>query len=734
VRIEKYLLLNSHFSILNLTGVEWIKTKSRFSILNSQFSIKYSAGFSGCRNAAQRLRKEKAFAEADRRSQVTSGGCETIEGSGSFFLLLRQWRKNAPIPQIINYIDNMPYLMFSLSFFLCLVFTPLVRFAAWKAGWLAMPVKDRWHKRPTALMGGIAIYIAMAVPLFFITDFSTLLPHITLSLQNWSPTTGSLFSFRAVGACIWIGMTLLFALGLSDDFIQIKPYTKLVGQILAASLVTFLGFRLRWFTSLTLDTVVTIVWIVGITNAFNLIDNMDGLCAGVGLIAALHFALLFAGNFQSLGNADMHSPAALAVLLAGALAAFLIYNFNPASIFMGDCGSMMIGFTLAMLGLHYSQTTYNLEAGGRLASYSVPVMTLLVPILDTTMVTFIRLLSGRKASVGGKDHTSHRLVLMGYSEKGAVLSLCGIGTIAGISALFVSKNDTLTSPAVMMPLGLSIILMGVYLAQIRVYPEKEFSLLRDRAYTPILMELTYKRQLLLVLLDFFLITFSYYLSYRLRFDSQDFLFYFKVFLHSLPAVIACKFAAFFILGIYRGFWLFMSTNDVFGYIKASTLATLLSLAAVTFIYRFENFSKGLFLMDWLLTTGLLLGTRGFFRISADMVNRKTLAGETVFIYGAGRGGEILLREILNNKKHKIKPVGFIDDDALKIGKSLQGYPILGGFQDIERLFEKYNVSGMLISFNERESRDLGAVKAFCKIHNMFLKQFYIHLEPVDLEQ
>jgi UDP-GlcNAc:undecaprenyl-phosphate GlcNAc-1-phosphate transferase len=623
----------------------------------------------------------------------------------------------------------MLYFIFSISFFLCLVLTPLVRFIAWKRGWLAIPVKDRWHKHPTALMGGIAIYIATAAPLFFITDFSTLLPHITLSLHNWSPTAAAPFSFPAVGACLWIGMTLLFALGLSDDFIQIKPYTKLVGQILAASLVTFLGFRLCWFTSLTLDTIVTIVWIVGITNAFNLIDNMDGLCAGVGLIAALHFALLFAGSFRNFGNLDLHSPAVIAMLLAGALAAFLIYNFNPASIFMGDCGSMMIGFTLAMLGLHYSQS----GAGSRLASYSVPVMTLLVPILDTTMVTFIRLLSGRKASVGGKDHTSHRLVLMGYSEKGAVLFLYGIGTIAGISALFVSKSDTLTSPAVMMPLGLSIILMGVYLAQIRVYPEKEFSLLRGRAYTPILMELTYKRQLLLVLLDFFLITFSYYLSYRLRFDSQDFLFYFKVFLHSLPAVIACKFVAFFILGIYRGFWLFMSTNDVFGYIKASALATLLSLVAVTFIYRFENFSKGLFLMDWLLTTGLLLGTRGFFRISADMANRKTLAGETVFIYGAGRGGEILLREILNNKKHKIKPVGFLDDDALKIGKSLQGYPILGGFQDIERLFEKYKVSGLLISFNERESRDLGAVKAFCRKHNLFLKQFYIHLEPVDVE-
>ena len=213
----------------------------------------------------------------------------------------------------------------------------------------------------------------------------------------------------------------------------------------------------------------------------------------------------------------------VATLLFGSLAAFLIYNFNPASIFMGDSGSLVIGFTAAVLSLCVP------EAGtkNRLASFAVPIMVMMVPIFDTSLVTLIRILSGRKASVGGKDHTSHRLVLMGFSEKRAVLFLYGIGIIAGVSAIFVSTQDTLTSPVVIIPIGVSFLLMGIYLAQLRVYPEKEFSLLRERPYTPILIELTYKRQLMLVMLDFFLIGFVYYLSYRLRFDTEYFPYYFK---------------------------------------------------------------------------------------------------------------------------------------------------------------------------------------------------------------
>ncbi len=604
----------------------------------------------------------------------------------------------------------MAYLSPALSFVLCLLLTPIVRRVAVGRNWIAQPAADRWHQRPTALMGGIAIYAAAALPMAWSGDFFSFWPHI----QHSGPEIG----LPSIAATAFMGATLLFAVGLVDDFIKLKPHTKLIGQIMVASMVAFLGFRLQWFESLTVDTVVTIFWIVGITNAFNLLDNMDGLCAGTGAIASLVLVFLFHGV----------SPEAqtVSLCLGASLAAFLFFNFNPASIFMGDSGSLVIGFVLSLLTLQYA----GIRSDNMFTPYAVPLLIMLVPVFDTTLVTFIRILSGRKASTGGRDHTSHRLVLMGLSEKKAVLFLYGVGIVSGLSAVFVSRSDTLGSPAVIIPAALAVILMGIYLAQLRVYPEKEFSVLRDKAYTPILIEVTYKKQLLLVVFDFCLIAFAYYLSYRLRFSGSDFSYYFQVFLRSLPAVIACKFLAFFAMGIYRGIWRYMSINDVYVYIKASVLGTLLAVVVITFIFRFRDFSKGLLLIDWFLTTGFLLGSRGSFRLFIDTMKRRTLSGDRVLIYGAGRGGEILLREILNNPRLHLHPVGFVDDDVLKIGKKLQGYPILGTSGDMEKLMAQHRIQGVLVSLRRLSPDRLHQAASVCRKKGAFIKQFSICLEDV----
>lgn len=601
-----------------------------------------------------------------------------------------------------------------LALGLSLGLTPLVRQVALRRGWVAKPKSDRWHKKTTALMGGIAIFAAFAVPALLLSDFDAF----------WRLLTRAAGGRLSLGATLFCGATFLFVIGLIDDFTNIKPHSKLIAQILAAALVTFLGFRLQWFESLTLDTMATLFWIVGITNAFNLIDNMDGLCAGVGLVAAVSLAFLF----------QPVAPEALTlcIALAGALAGFLVYNFNPAKIFMGDCGSLVIGFTLSVLTLYFVPV----GSSTALTGVAVPILILLVPIMDTTLVTAIRLLSGRKASTGGRDHTSHRLVLIGLSEKKAVLYLYGIGAVAGLAANFVSHNDNLTSPIVIVPMVLAIVLMGIYLAQLRVYPEKEFSALRNRSFTPVLLELTYKRQLLLVALDFVLVAFAYYLSYRLRFSGAEFSFYFKVFLKSLPMIIGCKLIVFFLLGVYRGMWGYISTSDVFLLIKASLAGTLLSIAVMTFIYRFQHFSKGIFVIDWIVTSGLLLGVRGSFRMFLESQKRRTLCGDRVVIYGAGRGGELLLREILNNKGLCVAPIGFIDDDPLKSGKNIQGFPVLGTYHDIGRLHRQHQLKGILLSFSDANGASSGVrneLKAFCLENRIFLKRFRMDLQDVALE-
>ncbi|RTZ97012.1 MAG: glycosyl transferase [Deltaproteobacteria bacterium] len=608
----------------------------------------------------------------------------------------------------------MPYLPVAAAFVLCLILTPAVRYVARANGGMAQPVSERWHTKPTALFGGIAIYFSIVLPLLFVTDLSTLWTY----LNNHSAASQRVPD----NAMLLAGATFLFVLGIIDDLFSIKPHAKLMGQILAASLVVFFGFRLHWFSSLTLDTMITMVWIVGVTNAFNLLDNMDGLCAGIGLICAATLAVILAPLYPG----AVIAPAVLAAVMAG----FLVYNFNPASIFMGDCGSLVIGFSISLFGLSF---TSHHPSAHPLSIYIVPVLVILVPLLDTTMVTMVRLLSGRRASTGGRDHTSHRLVLMGFTERGAVLSLYVIGIISGLAAVFVTRSDSMTSPTVTIPLLLSVILMGVYLSQLRVYPEKEFSMLRGRTFTPVLIELTYKRQLVLTLLDFGLIAFAYYLSYRLRFDAIVFGFYFDIFLKSLPAVIICKLVVFYFSGVYRNILGHMSSDDVGVYLKASTLATLLVVAVIAYFYRFKDFSKGIFLIDWLLTTLALLGTRGFFRLSGDLMKRKTLSGETTIIYGAGRGGEILLKEILNNKALQLKPVGFIDDDTIKTGKKLQGYPILGTYSDLPEIITRYPVTTLLVSFSDYQAKNASRVKRFCRKNDLKLKQFRVQIQPVDLD-
>lgn len=518
-----------------------------------------------------------------------------------------------------------------------------------------------------------------------------------------------------------LGMSVLFTLGLVDDFFKIKPQAKLLGQIFVALMVAFFGYRLCWFESLTIDMIVTIFWIVGITNAMNLLDNMDGLCAGVGLLAAFFLSMLLW---------DTHFVLAVyCLLISGSLFAFLIFNFNPASIFMGDCGSLVIGFSLAFLSVCYAGC-----APEGLARYAVPVLVLMAPIFDTSLVTFIRLLSGRRASIGGKDHTSHRLVLIGFSEKRAVLFLYVITSISGLAALFVHRHGSFSSPVVIVPIAIAILLMGIYLAQIRVYKKKEFSVLRDRTFTPILLELTYKRQLALVILDFCLISFSYYLAYRLRFSIRDFVFYFDVFLNSLPAVIACKFAAFYTIGVYRGIWNFFSFNDIYAHLKATALGSLLCIVVITYVYRFQDFSKSIFIVDWLVLTGLLLATRGSFRLFLDSMKRSRLTGAKILLYGAGQGGEILLRELLNNTRHNLVPVGFLDDNPLKTGKKIQGFPVYGPSDGLGRILKRRGIKGLIISFSSPDPEKLTQTRELCKKHDLFLKQFSISLVGINIQK
>ena len=219
-----------------------------------------------------------------------------------------------------------------------------------------------------------------------------------------------------------------------ENILSLKPTTKLVAQIALASVLLLFDYRLHWVQSLTLDLLLTLVWVVGVTNAFNLIDNMDGLCGGVSMIASVALLLHFSPAVA--GSRVWWEARFLAVLL-GATGGFLIYNLSPASIFLGDSGSLFLGFSFAALTL--SNGVRTASRSDILSIVAAPVLVLLFPIFDTALVTISRWVAGRRATEGGLDHSSHRLVAIGLSERRAVALLWCLAAVGGVLGVAVGN-------------------------------------------------------------------------------------------------------------------------------------------------------------------------------------------------------------------------------------------------------------------------------------------------------
>src|SRR5215813_11703184 len=448
------------------------------------------------------------------------------------------------------------FLIPAIAFFLSIVLVPLAKRLATQWRCVALPNKERWHSRPTPTLGGVAFFPAFLLPVLLLT-----------------PTLSPALPF-------FIIVTQMFVVGIYDDVRHINPATKLMGQIISAATAIFFGYSLHFFTWAPLDALLTAIWIVGLTNALNLLDNMDGLAGGIALIAALYLAFLFTqqGDAQHL---------VLALALAGALGGFLLHNFYPASIFMGDAGSLFLGAALSLLTVHATGQASNI-----LSLVAIPTCILLVPILDTTLVTITRLLRGQPISQGGRDHASHRLVVLGLSEPQAVLLLYAMAFIAGATAVFTKWVSYSFSFAVLPIVIISFTLFTAYLAQVEVVSKEEGRRKQaQKKLTVLVATLTYKRRLMEVILDFFVIAFAYYLAFALRFEfylSESLM---NLYLTSLPIVVAATYLGFFLCGIYRGLWRYTGLEDLVHIAKGVAAGALLSVAGLIFFYRFTGYSR-----------------------------------------------------------------------------------------------------------------------------------------------
>jgi UDP-GlcNAc:undecaprenyl-phosphate/decaprenyl-phosphate GlcNAc-1-phosphate transferase len=466
------------------------------------------------------------------------------------------------------------------SFFVAVALVPVSRWIAFRSGMVAHPRNDRWHRGTIPLLGGLAIAGGMAI--------------------------GSLITGVAVLIAVPIATAMFMsAVGLVDDVLALKPSTKLIAQIAAASVLVYFDYRLNWIDSRLLDSVLTMVWVIGLTNAFNLLDNMDGLCAGIALIVSVMMIVSLAtGPAAERAGAQILFLA----LLAGATTGFLIYNFPPASIFMGDCGSLLLGFSLAMLTL--GQEGVRGSRADVLSAIAGPVFVLLIPIFDTTLVTIARLAAGRSPAMGGRDHSSHRLVAIGLSERKAVAILWVLAAAGGLIAVLVRNLQDGRSLAVAALYIVAMGLFAVYLLRVRVYDETQINLTR---VTPLFGEFMYKRRIVEVVTDGVLASAAFYIANRRLFPPEDYLRNSENFYQALPIAMAAQLIAFFIVGFYREQWQYRGRWREF--LRLSWGVTLGATSALIFtivILQYYPRSVAVFLLHAALLLGMITFARSVF--------------------------------------------------------------------------------------------------------------------------
>jgi UDP-GlcNAc:undecaprenyl-phosphate/decaprenyl-phosphate GlcNAc-1-phosphate transferase len=329
-------------------------------------------------------------------------------------------------------------LVIAVTFALCASLVPLTRPLAHAVGAIDLPGPRKHHPGPTPRIGGVALFVAVTG---VVAAGYLLAPR--LSSLGWPALEEPLGALREAPrvasklTAVLVGAALCFVVGLLDDLLgaRFPVAAKLAGQAMAASVIVFGGVRTTVMPADWMNVVLTLLWLVGVTNAFNLLDNMDGLTAGVAFVASLVFLL----NAWLLG--ELFMVLILAAFMGGLLG-FLVFNAPPARVFLGDCGSLFIGCVMASLTL---LERYVSHASSTLFPVLMPVIVLAVPLIDTFMVTAVRVKEGRPVYVGDRLHLSHRLVSHGLTPRAAVTFLYLATFFLGLGALTLPHATTLQS-------------------------------------------------------------------------------------------------------------------------------------------------------------------------------------------------------------------------------------------------------------------------------------------------
>jgi UDP-GlcNAc:undecaprenyl-phosphate/decaprenyl-phosphate GlcNAc-1-phosphate transferase len=577
-----------------------------------------------------------------------------------------------------------------LSFALAAFSVRPIRSLAMRCGAMATPAPDCRHREPTPLFGGLSIVGATLLAL-------GAMGHLPL----W-------FLFSGLG---------LLAVGLVDDVIVLTPMQKLAAEIVVAVGIVLAGPGLKVTSWVGVDAGIVIFWLLATSNSFNLIDGLDGLASGIGVIASAAIATA----------ALLHHELRLAycaLALAGALTGFLIYNFHPASIFMGDGGALPVGLLLGVLSLRAG----GLAGNSRLTVYVFPILVMLVPLLDTAIVSVTRLATGRAISRRGLDHSHHRLLALGLSDRRVVVVSCAMAAIGAAAAVATSILPHAYVLSALPFLILAAALPGLFMMDLTFdssAPGTAYGYLPR--FARFMLSASYKWRLVDFALDAAIIAAAYFGAFLIRLDFHLSDGLAALLARNLPWVLVAAYPALVAVGIYRGIWRYIGLSDAIRFANGAVLAGIL-LVAISLL-RAVPVSGSIIVLFTILLFNLLVASRVSFQLLRKGIAHLSDANERVLIVGAGQMGLAAARD-LSSARDRNRLIGFVDDDAFKRGKLVEGEPVLGSLDDLDRIYEATPFDQIVVTDDTVDDQRLGRVWSFANRRRLGVRKFSIQLDEM----
>ncbi|HUY27877.1 MAG TPA: hypothetical protein VMV27_10700 [Candidatus Binataceae bacterium] len=538
-----------------------------------------------------------------------------------------------------------------------------------------------------------------------------------------APIIGAIIASLAVvhSLPMWIlvGAGSLLIVGLIDDSIDLRPYQKFICQLVICAWAVRYALPAYALTPWpALDGALVIFWLLATTNAFNLIDGLDGLAGGIGIVASA--AIAVTGFMHHAPQVWMPSLA-----IAGALGAFMIFNFPPAAIIMGDAGALPLGYLLGALAL----TGGALATNSRLTKYAFPILVMIVPLLDTGIVSVTRLATGGWISHRGADHSHHRLLSLGLTDRVAVAVCCAVAAVGAVCG-FAANVLTHENVIVALPfLVLATAVLALFMMDLTFEtnpPGMAYGHMRGVAR--FILSFGYKQRIIEAAIDFALISGAFLAAQALRHDFNLDSAAIGGILREVPYVALASYPAFIIAGVYRGIWRYTSLSDGLRFANGAVLAgVFVSLAARVAPLELSGSIVVLFVI---LLFNLLMMTRISFQAIRRGISQLAATDERVLVVGASEKAAAAADFVFTSLGQSARMIGFVDDDAFKRGKVMHGHRVLGSLDDLERIYAIAPFQELLLADDGLPDARLGQLSAFAERHAISLRRFSIQVNEM----